>query len=75
MAWAAERWLPELIVENLEVGKSRTTVRFFRTKSGSTDYEVQSVEGPLHVLRQPSPWSLTAGFAERVRDALTSLVH
>ena len=68
-------WLPELIIKDLQVGTSKTTVRFFRTKSGASDYEVQSVEGPLHVLRQPSPWSLTAGFAERVRDALTSLVH
>ena len=30
--------------------------------------------GPLHVLRQPSPWSLTAGYAERLKDALTSLL-
>jgi len=35
----------------------------------------QLVKGPLYVLRQPSPWSLTSGFAERDRDALTSLVH
>jgi hypothetical protein len=31
--------------------------------------------GALHVIRQPSPWSLTASFAERTKDILTSLVH
>jgi hypothetical protein len=68
-------WLPELTIRDLRVGDSTTTVHFFRTKGGASDYEVEDVKGPLHVLRQPSPWSLTAGFAERVRDALTSLVH
>lgn len=28
----------------------------------------------LHILRQPSPWSLTAGYAERLKDILTSLL-
>ena len=31
-------------------------------------------DGKLHLLRQPSPWSLTAGLAERAKDALTSLL-
>lgn len=30
--------------------------------------------GNLHVLRQPSPWSLTASFGERLKDVLTSLL-
>jgi hypothetical protein len=30
--------------------------------------------GHLHVVRQPSPWSLTAGFGERVKDAVESLL-
>jgi|SRR5215510_5805956 len=77
-------WLPDLTVRNLRVGNAVVTIRFFRKASGAsgtngasgtTDYEVQDLKGTLHVLRQPSPWSLTAGFAERVRDALLSLVH
>jgi hypothetical protein len=32
------------------------------------------LSGKLHVLRQPSPWFLTAGFAERVKDVLSSLL-
>ncbi len=67
-------WLPELTVEGLRVGDASVTIRFFRTKEGSTSYEVTTKEGPLHVVRQPSPWSLTAGFGERVQDALASFV-
>ena len=39
------------------------------------DYEVLDKRGPLHVVRQPIPWSLTAGFAERLTDVLTSLLR
>ena len=67
-------WLPEITLENLRVGDAVVTIRFYRTKSGKSDYEVLDKRGPLHVLRQPSPWSLTAGFGERLKDALTSLL-
>ncbi|HYH86779.1 MAG TPA: glycogen debranching N-terminal domain-containing protein [Pyrinomonadaceae bacterium] len=67
-------WLPEITLSNLRVGDAVVTIRFYRTKSGKGDYEVLDKRGPLHVLRQPSPWSLTAGFAERLKDVLTSLL-
>ena len=67
-------WLPEITLENLRVGDAVVTIRFYRTKSGAGGYEVLDKRGPLHVFRQPSPWSLTAGFAERLKDALTSLL-
>jgi hypothetical protein len=67
-------WLPEITLENLRVGDARVTIRFYRRKDGKGDYEVLHQQGPLHVFRQPSPWSLTAGFAERLKDALTSLL-
>jgi glycogen debranching enzyme len=67
-------WLPEMTLNNLRVGEASATVRFFRRADGETDYEVKDVRGTLHVLRQPSPWSLTAGWAERVQDALKSLL-
>ena len=66
-------WLPEITVERLRVGPSVVTLRF-RREGDRTDYHVVAQEGPLHVVRQPSPWSLTAGFAERVKDALVSLL-
>ena len=66
-------WLPEITLRHLRVGTAAVTLRFFREGEGST-YEVLEKRGRLHVVRQPSPWSLTAGFAERLRDALSSLL-
>ena len=65
-------WLPELTLRDLRVGDSRVAIHFFRTAGGSTDYRVLEVVGRLHVLRQPSPWSLTASFGERLRDLVGS---
>lgn len=67
-------WLPEITVANLHVGRAVVAIRFFRTAKGATDYEILDQRGPLHVVKQPSPWSLTAGPPKRVRDALTSLI-
>ena len=67
-------WLPEITLNNLRVGNSIITIRFHRAKDGMSDYEILDKRGPLHVLRQPSPWSLTASFTERLKDALTSLL-
>ncbi|MBD0372716.1 MAG: amylo-alpha-1,6-glucosidase [Pyrinomonadaceae bacterium] len=67
-------WLPEITLENLRVGDAVVTIRFYRRENGRGDYEVLDKRGTLHVVRQPSPWSLTASFAERLKDALTSLL-
>lgn len=67
-------WLPEITLANLHVGDATATIRFYRRKDGQSDYEVVEKRGSLHVLRQPSPWSLAASFAERLTDALTSLL-
>ena len=61
-------WLPELILRDLRVGDSRAAIRFYRTSDGTTDYRVLDVTGSLRIIRQPSPWSLTASFGERLRD-------
>jgi glycogen debranching enzyme len=66
-------WLPEITISNLRVADAIVTIRFFRRSNGSSDYEVLEKRGSLDVFRQPSPWSLTAGFGERVKDILTSL--
>ena len=71
--WLPE-WLPEVMVEDMQVGKSRVTLAAKRNKNGKTDYEVVCREGELHVVRQPSPWSLTADWGERVKDAVSSLL-
>ncbi|HWN43885.1 MAG TPA: glycogen debranching N-terminal domain-containing protein [Thermoanaerobaculia bacterium] len=67
-------WLPELTVRGLRVGEASVDLRFFRGADGRSDWELLDQKGTLHVLRQPSPWSLTATFAERLRDILSSLL-
>ena len=67
-------WLPAITLCNLHVGSATVDLDFRRKASGDTDYEVLDKRGPLHVVRQPSPWSLTATFGERLRDAWTSLL-
>ena len=67
-------WLPEITLHNLRVGEARVSIRFYRRTDGGSDYEVLEKRGHLHVVRQPSPWSLTAGFGERVRDAVASVL-
>jgi glycogen debranching enzyme len=66
-------WLPEIILRGLRVRDALADIRFFRREDGTSDYEVLRLEGgPLHVIRQPSPWSLTANFGERLEDLVLS---
>jgi len=67
-------WLPDITVHKLRVGTASTSIRFFRKADGKTDYAVLDLRGKLHLIRQPSPWSLTAGWGERVRDVIKSLL-
>lgn len=67
-------WLPNFTLTNLKVGRAAADIRFFRKKDGSSDYEVLDVRGTLHILRQPSPWSLTATWGERIKDMFTSML-
>ena len=67
-------WLTEISVRNLHVGSAVIDLRFYRTENGASGYEVLDQRGTLHVVRQPSPWSLTATFGERLQDALSSLL-
>ena len=71
--WLPE-WLPEITLEDLRVGNAQVTLHFRRDKNGNTSYRVIELEGDLHVIRQPSPWSLTADWGERVKDAISSLL-
>jgi glycogen debranching enzyme len=61
-------WLPDIRLADLRVGAARITLRFRRSKDGETRYTVESLDGPLRVVRQPSPWSVTAGWGERISD-------
>jgi hypothetical protein len=61
-------------LHHFRVGDTMVTLRVYRKESGASDYEVLNKRGRLHVIRRPSPWSLTASSAERLKDALTSLL-
>jgi glycogen debranching enzyme len=67
-------WLPEITLQDMRVGNAQITLHFKRDASGKTSYRVIELEGDLHVIHQPSPWSLTASWGERVKDAITSLL-
>ena len=67
-------WLPEITLHDLRVGKATVTLRFHRGADGRTTYRVMKKEGTLYVVRQPTPWSLTAQPAGRLFDALESLL-
>jgi glycogen debranching enzyme len=67
-------WLPELTLRDLRVGKASVTIRFRRRSDGRTTYQILEQKGKLHVVRQATPWSLTSQPAERLRDALASLL-
>ena len=65
-------WLPEITLSNLHVGHAVVAIRFYREESGSSTYEVLEKRGHVHIVRQPSPWSLTATPVERLVDTLSS---
>ena len=67
-------WLPNFTLRNLKVGKAAVDIRFYRRPDGLSDYEILGMRGHLHVLRQPSPWSLTATWGERIKDMFSSLL-
>ena len=68
-------WLPEITISGIRVADAVISLRFFRKADGSSDYEILEQRGPSYLVRQPSPWSLTATFGERARDILASVVH
>jgi glycogen debranching enzyme len=67
-------WLPEITLEHLSIGNGSITIRFYREKDGRSSYQVLAERGTVHVVRQPSPWSLTASWWERVKDLVSSAV-
>lgn len=46
-------WLPELTIEGVQVGAERVSLRFRRTASGETDFEVLGKPRRVQVIYQP----------------------
>ena len=66
-------WLPDVTVHALRVGDARVTLRCWRDAGGDSHFEVVNQVGALHVVRQPPPESIDAGFGERVSDAFETI--
>lgn len=65
-------WLPEVTVKRMRIGKALISLRFHRTRQGGTDYDIVDLEGKLHIVKQPSPWSITSDWGERMKDLVES---
>jgi glycogen debranching enzyme len=65
-------WIPELVLRDLRVGDATATLRFRREANGSSTWDVLDKEGTLHIVRQPAPESLSAGWWDRVRGLIES---
>jgi len=65
-------WLPEITLRQVRVGAATVDLEFRRTADGRTGYKVLELRGNLHIVRQPSPWSDTTTFAERLIDLFSS---
>lgn len=71
--WLPE-WLPSVKLSKLRIGEAVVDLQFDRDDDGKTNYHIDELRGELHIIRQPSPWSLTAGYGERVKDLVSSLL-
>jgi glycogen debranching enzyme len=71
---ALPHWLPDLTLEQLRVGDSAVSIRFFRRPDGSSDYDVTHRQGAVHIVRQPSIDSLTATMGGRVWNAVSGVM-
>jgi glycogen debranching enzyme len=70
---ALPAWIPELICRDLRVGDAKVTLRFWREPDGSSRWEVLHLHGALHIVRQPAPESLSAGWFDRIAGLVQSI--
>jgi glycogen debranching enzyme len=67
-------WIPELVVRGLRVGEAKVSLRFWRDEEGRSKWDVLHKSGKLHLVRQPPPESITAGWAARMSGVVETLV-
>jgi glycogen debranching enzyme len=65
-------WLPDMILRDLRVGDAKVTLRFWRAEDGSSRWEILHQQGKLHIIRQPAPESLSAGWTKRLMGLVGS---
>ena len=71
---ALPAWIPELILHDLRVGDAKATLRFRRDADGGSTWDVLHQQGKLHIVRQPAPESLAAGWMERISGLAESVL-
>jgi glycogen debranching enzyme len=67
-------WLPEITIEGLRLAGTTATLRFRRREDGHTEADIVRKRGPLRLVRQPPPESLSAGLADRFRALAESVL-
>ena len=68
-------WLPALRLEGLRVGAATLDLAVWRTRRGTTRYQVTRREGRIRVLRLPLPHGPYQSRSRRILAALASLRH
>jgi hypothetical protein len=63
-------WLPAVELQGLRVAKTTATLSFWRDEEGRSHARVAETDGPLHLIRQPPPESLRAGWGRRLRAVI-----
>lgn len=59
-------WLPEIVVRDLRLGEAVVTLHAWRDSAGRSHVQVLEQRGTLHLLRQPPPEDVHAGFWTRL---------
>jgi len=67
-------WLPDIVLHDLRVGGACVTLRFERKSDGASDFEVVQKHGPLRIVRQPPPQSVSAGIVDRLSALVESFM-
>ena len=66
-------WMPEAIVNDLRLGESTATIRFWRGDHGRSHAEILERNGTFRLIVQPPPESVSAGVRDRLRGLFETL--
>jgi glycogen debranching enzyme len=65
-------WLPEITLEGMRVANSIVSIRFERRGDGTTEHQVLATSGDIRIVPRQKPSLLTAGWAERVNESIST---
>jgi len=68
-------WLPEIVLYDIRLADAIATIRFWRDGEGRSHAEPLKSRGTFHLLHQPPPESLSAGFGDRLRAIFDTVRH